>query len=534
MVPWRFVSLCWLLLVTPAQAAGVAWWRDGQMLTRSLDGAPVPTQVPLGSVWKLFVYGYLQARGQQEADYQCADLPQAGEQYCCLPGEAVARDAALARSCARYFEPTRLGITAADWRSFWQAQQAPGWLQDLTQMQPGRDVTLAELLQALAAMPAASRTAARQALLATALQGYGRNAWPLLGSGLRFKTFSWHDRQGRALGGAAGWLVDGTPFWFGASGASHQALDTWAAVLACTLPVVGAGLETQCVEVDFFARYPLQAVWQGEQPVSAGPLRGSYRLQFANGSSVSLRAEGELTLGEDGRIRGRLGLNDYVARVLEREGRAEPLEAARALAIAARSYVLQNGQFAGDCWQIADDSRQQRVSPNPPSAAAQAVAWFSDELVLQGVAVQYHQQQAAENRLSWQQAVVQAQEGWDFQRILRHAYLQATLGSSQVRSECQRLPAAEQWLQQALPGWLPQLQREDGYEPLESPVQVCVLAQGVPYADLQQLRLYVRDWRSLNGRVTLAHEFLHLALRFHPHGADEVYVERLARRLIGG
>ncbi|HEX8956331.1 MAG TPA: DUF2300 domain-containing protein, partial [Burkholderiaceae bacterium] len=60
------------------------------------------------------------------------------------------------------------------------------------------------------------------------------------------------------------------------------------------------------------------------------------------------------------------------------------------------------------------------------------------------------------------------------------------------------------------------------------------LEQGHPYSDQRRLRIYARGWRSLDERITLAHEYVHLVLRFHPHGSDEDYVERLARQLIEG
>jgi uncharacterized protein YfaQ (DUF2300 family) len=41
----------------------------------------------------------------------------------------------------------------------------------------------------------------------------------------------------------------------------------------------------------------------------------------------------------------------------------------------------------------------------------------------------------------------------------------------------------------------------------------------------------VREWLSREGRVTLIHEYLHLAFRDHPRGQDEAYIEHLAQRL---
>ena len=233
-------------------------------------------------------------------------------------------------------------------------------------------------------------------------------------------------------------------------------------------------------------------------------------------------------------ISGRFTLNDYVARVIDREGNATHTQAARALAIAARSYLMQNAHFKSGCWRIADSSRTQRVSANSPTQAALGAAWFTDQLVLKGVTVQYHGDAPAHNRLAWKNAVAREGEGWNFERILSDAYPQATLATLSGREECTRLTAAEQWLANASRAWSAKLVREPGYEALNAPFKICALAEGHPYSDQQRLRIYVRAWHKLDDRITLAHEYLHLAFRFHPRGADEAYIERLARQLIEG
>ncbi len=207
---------------------------------------------------------------------------------------------------------------------------------------------------------------------------------------------------------------------------------------------------------------------------------------------------------------------------------------ARALAIAARSYLVQNARIEAGCWRIKDSSATQRVSANPPTRDALAAAWFTDEIVLQGVPVRYHGDVSGPIRLAWRDALAQGRAGWDFDRILAAAYPQATLATLNGREECARLDAAEQWLTQVSATWSARLNREPGFEPLRQPPRICALAEGHPYSDQQRLRIYVRGWRTLDERVTLAHEYLHLALRFHPNGADDAYVERLARRLIEG
>jgi uncharacterized protein YfaQ (DUF2300 family) len=532
--------------------AAAAWMRDGKvellLLSQQADARKVDAtgmKVPLGSLWKLFVYDYLVETQANEPAYVCAQKQTAAndeERYCCTPGESVTRDLALSRSCAPYFSPQRLGISERAWQARHGA--SPAWLRDIKHLQPETQVPLAELLSVLNTMPAEAKTEARRAMLETSLSGYGKEVWRELGTGIRYKTFSWHREDGRAFGGAAGWLADGTPFWFGADGASRTALNAWAPRLAAALPeprfqaAASASSNASCVDVDFFTRYPISEVWQGKASVQTQPgdLKGSYRVHFANGNWLSFASRGELALnaGEMPTISGRFAVNDYVARVIDREGSAQSVQAARALAIAARSYLVQNAHFEGGCWHIADSSATQRVSPNPPSKAALAAAWFTDDLVLKGVPVRYHHDAPGKNRMAWSNATARAEQGWDFERILAEAFPQATLAGLGGREECERLDAAESWLSDASRSWQRRLQREPGYEALDGMPKICMLADGNPYSDQRRYRIYVRGWRSLDERITLAHEYLHLVFRFHPHGADEDYIERLARRLIEG
>jgi uncharacterized protein YfaQ (DUF2300 family) len=544
---------------TQVQAAGTAsaaWLRDGRVEMRTLasDGVLNDAQnggtirVPLGSLWKLFAFSYLAETRAEESAYTCSQKSPVPDEdrYCCVSGESIGRDQALARSCAPYFSPARIGITSAKWQAHWRMHAAPAWLLDIKRMQPETEVPVAELLAVLASITPEARAQARAAMLEAGIRGYGRDVWTILGTGIRYKTYSWHLADGSAFGGAAGWLADGTPFWFGARGSSRTALATWATRLASALPAprwrdtVNVAGDASCVDVDFFARYPLRAVWKADEKVqvTAGDLKGRYRLEFRNGNWLSITARGDLSLTQDAdgtpSISGRFPLNEYVARVIDREGDARHAQAARALAIAARSYLVQNARFEAGCWRIADSSRTQRVSANPPSFAALAAAWFTDDIILNGTPVQYHQDKPAANRLAWRDAVTRNGQGWDFERILSVAYPKAGIATMSGREDCKRLSDAESWLAGASGSWKARLRREPGFEPLDVPARICALAEGHPYSDQQRLRIYVRGWRSLDERITLAHEYLHLVFRFHPNGANEDYIERLARRLIEG
>jgi uncharacterized protein YfaQ (DUF2300 family) len=544
------------LLAVPAWSASldVAWWRDGKMEVRQLrqGGTTLPLsppfdgarQVPLASLWKLFVYVYASDNKLAMPDYRCGGRDPE-EVYCCDAGQSIGHDAALAQSCGPFFSPQRLMITAAPWRKYWTARlgSAPAgdfaWLADPAQLAPGRLVRLDSLLRALDSIPAASRMDAEAALLRVVLDGRGAGTARWFGSQLRVKTYSWHEqrRVDERIGGAAGWLADGTPIWFGGAGGSSNVFEQWAPRLAASLPPVGAADDGGCVVVDYFKRYPIRAV-RGERGVAVpGPLNGRYHVRFENGQNLALRSSGELMLlqeqGGRPQLRGRFGVNEYVARVLDREASANEPEAAKALAIAARTYLQQNAVTVAGCQQIADSSATQRVSPSPATPAALAIARWTDQLIVDGVTVRYHSNQSSEGTMAWSEAVRQAKQGKHYDELLAQAYpggALSTVGNTGAR--CRRLAQNEDWLARSVPRWQRVLLREAGYEaPPQAPL-VCALSSGAPYSEQSRNRIFMRPLATREDRITLAHEYLHLGLRHHPRGQDEEYVERLARRLV--
>lgn len=542
------IGLGLLAAAVPARAAprtALAWTEGG--VAHALEGADAPRTVdartlrtPLGSTWKLFVHSYLHAHGAQEPAYRCdARTPREHEEYCCDPGGSVTRDEALARSCGPYFEPARLGITADAWKRHWRGRDAPAWLQSLDQLRPATELPVADLLQALDRIAPAQRVAAREALLPVSLRHEA--LFNAVGSGPRFKTWSWHT-GGDRIGGAAGWRADGTPFWFGAPGTSRTALESRAAWLAALPPFSSpaqadsaAAAAQPCVQVRFFERYPIRAVERGDGAAAAdGALAGRHIVRFENGTVLPIVATPAMQLRSAGphrRIVARLSLEDYVARVVDREGSARETQAARALAIATRTYVLQNASEDDGCRHITDDSRTQRVSPNPPTVAARNAAAFTEGVTLAGVAVRYHADQASAGVMSWKAAVESARRGDDFIDILRTAYPGATLAGAKSGEDCEPLADASAWLMQRQSHWRRTLRAEAGYQPVDGELQVCRLAMGTPHADQRRGVIRIREWHTREGRVTLIHEYLHLAFRHHPKGRDEDFIERLARRL---
>ena len=457
------------------------------------------------------------------------------DSYCCAVGASIARDQALVRSCGLYFEPQRLQLSAADWRHYWRARNAPDWLQDLNQLQPQTRVPVAELLQVLALLPA--RDTARRVLLDVVLNAADGAVVGALGGRLRVKTWSWladQDPQSRQ-GGFAGWLVDGTPLWVGGRGTSQRVLKDYAQALNQELPDNPPVDKGRCVEVRLFSRYPLKSVSQGGQPAKPGALQGDYRVEFANGNQLDIHSAGELFLQQDPaaqRLVARLDREEYVARVLQREATSEPVEAAKALAVAIRTYLLQNAGRSGECLSIDDSSNRQRVAPRPATAQARAIAAWTSDLVLAGTQVTYHSDLKAPDKLSWQQAVEQARSGQRYDAILLHAYPRASLSRwDNPVASCEPLPAAQEWLLQQRRRWRQPLEQEIGYNEI-SQFAVCRLSFGRPYVDRERQRIYVRGVLSLQDRLDLTHEYLHLAFEAHPNGQDETYIEGLARHLL--
>ncbi|MNB57114.1 Stage II sporulation protein [compost metagenome] len=533
--------LLWLLMcVIPALATAqdeplrVAY--KGELLslnqTQLIAREPLPQTLdtPLGSLWKLFVYAWLVDTGAREPAYECRGQSKE-EVYCCSAGGRIERDQALVKSCGLYFEPARLGIAAAEWRTYWLARQAPSWLLDLPSVQPAQRVSVVELLKVLVSLPAQDQ--ARRVLLDVVLNAADGNVVGELGGRLRVKTWSWlgdQDPQSRQ-GGFAGWTADGSPLWAGGRGTSQMVLRHYGQALATVLPAAWPAEPGRCVEVGLFSRYPVTRVLTGERVVTSGPLQGNYHVEFANGNALDIHSDGELFLLND-KLVARLDREEYVARVLEREAKPEPAEAAKALAVAIRTYLLQNATRNGDCLSIDDSSNRQRVAPRPASAESRNIAAWTADLVLAGSTVTYHSDQPGPDKLAWQQAVEQANAGQRYDAILLHAYPRASLSRwDNPVASCEALPAAQDWLQKQRRGWRPKLESETGYNEV-STFAVCKLSFGRPFVDRERQRIYVRGVLTLQDRLDLTHEYLHLAFEAHPNGQDETYIEGLARHLL--
>jgi uncharacterized protein YfaQ (DUF2300 family) len=545
---WKCVTAALALIGAPmvADAAdlAIAWLQGGAVTWRAPAGMSATEPVPIGSLWKLFVHAYATEQRLDVPPYRCGATRQPGEEYCCESGGSIDLDAALAKSCGLAFTPARLGITPDAWQAFWapRAPASAAWVADLQRMAPETTQPVAGILHAIAAVPPAARQAAQRALLPVMVNGYGHDALPFLGGSLRVKTFTWslpHSPDTR-WGGAAGWRVDGMPVWFAGNGASRTVLREHGEAIAAALPpLVASPDEEPCVMVDFFTRYPVAGVDRlpDRTPADAGMLSGRYRVRFENGNALVFATAGDMqfdSLAGKPRLRGRFALTEYLARVIDREADANEVEAARALAIVARSWLIENTRFDGGCWHVEDSSRAQRVSANPATAAARQAVLFGHGLVLHGAPARYRLATDTPGTLSWRDAVVRSRSGGRFDEILAEAFPDAVLGAEGGERECRRLAEVEQWITRMAPRWHRALADEPGFEPLSRTPTVCALSHGNPYADAARQRMYVRGVRTPDERIAIAHEYLHLAFRFHPRGADETFVERLARRLEEG
>ena len=334
-----------------------------------VSALPDSLTTPLGSLWKLYVYAWLEDTHQPEQPYQCrGNSPE--EVYCCQAGESITRDTALVRSCGLYFAPQRLHIGADVWGQYWQQRQAPAWLASLTTLKPETSVTVKSLLDSLATLPAQNK--AQEVLLDVVLDEAKIGVASMLGSRVRVKTWSWFadDKQEIRQGGFAGWLTDGTPLWVTGSGTSKTVLTRYATVLNRVLPVPTQVASGQCVEVELVARYPLKKITaeKSTTAVKPGVLNGRYRVTFTNGNHITFVSHGETTLlSEKGKLKlqSHLDREEYVARVLDREAKSTPPEAAKAMTVAIRTFLQQNANREGDCLTIPDSSATQRVSASP-------------------------------------------------------------------------------------------------------------------------------------------------------------------------
>lgn len=495
---------------------------------------------PLGSLWKLFVYIWLTDKGIIPEPYLCkGGNPE--ESFCCKPGYAIRAEEALYLSCGLFFDPERLGISPQEWKAYWKDHVGLDfeWLTRIERLKPDTSVPVRELLDSLYRMNRLGFALGKtQSVLSNILiQGTAKGAVRYLGNTVKIKTFTWnHPRlKDKYIGGFAGWLNDGASVWLAGKGKSHDILSGWDRRLSNLLNRPKTKTSESCVEVRFFEQYPIEKILKlpEDDTVGYGPLRGIFKIGFKNGKSLTFKTDRGLYF-EQMNIVGKLDLNEYVARVIDREIETEPLEAAKAFAIIIRTYLLQNAVQDRGCFRIADSSRFQRVSVQSPTSAAMNLSYWTEALILTGgKPVNYRFDQTESESFSWIRAKKLARDGCYFDEILRIAYpgSEITLMDIRENRDCERLPHIESWLKLKAEQWQRYLISLPGYERPEN-IEICLLRSGNPYSETEKNRMTVRSADTAEDRISIAHEYLHLVFKHHPSGMDENFIEQTARELI--
>ena len=523
---------------------------DGLVTPSSSENASLMT--PLGSLWKLFAYAYLTENHLNENPYVCAGKDPE-EIFCCKPGEKIEREMALAQSCSPYFDASRLSIQPEVWRKFWRShiEVAPIWLSDIKNLKPEVRVPVHELLHILLEIHKkfAYREQIEGASLGSVLYGTARGALKFWGSSLRVKTFTWRDQETLStkndmsddlgfVGGFAGWLPDGSAIWV--SGAGHGR-DSFKTELKNLVDQHLIPQNSKCVVVKYFDRYPISKIYPEDLQ-----LKGRVRIKFKNGLEVLFAGDGTLKASRNSReaysVTAHLTEDEYVARVLQREVDVKPLEAARAFALAIRTYLYQNAKVskADGCLTIADSSINQRVSPEKASPEALQIAHWSDGLILDHVKqLRYHSTQSGLNQMSWAKTKGLALESYSMSELLKLAYPNGIIsfGHFPKPLDCIRNAMSENWVRSQFKSWKSRLNQEPGFE-LPEKLKICTNSELVGslrekvFSQIESEEIYVPPISNRQAEVSILHEYLHIAFRNHPNGRDEIYIENLAKNLL--
>jgi uncharacterized protein YfaQ (DUF2300 family) len=511
---------------------------NGQIVDSLNEDKSTPT-IPLGSLWKLFVFSYLTEEVRTDSDYVCKGAnPE--EIFCCSPGESIQRDLALAKSCSPYFSPERLSIGKNEWKKFWIDHQNSSftWLTNLALVKPETKVNANELLIALINIKKTFKNFKRieAATVGTVIEGTASNSLKTWGSTLRVKTYTWRDSSTKDLidgqgftGGFAGWLPDGSAILVSQAGHGKDAFkENLKSIVQKHLSVIDAG----CVSVKYFDRYPIKSI----TPSSERPL-GPTTIKFENGKELKFHADGNLrvsNLMNKITLTATLSTNEYVARVLQREVELNPIDATRAFAIAIRTYLAQNSKKSEGCDLISDSSHNQRVSPSPASPKALEIAKWTEGLVLERVnKIRYHSTKDSLNQMSWFQAKKLATSGYSMVEILKTAYPSGVIVfEKEINSlSCTPNIATEKWIQEQSKQWIKKLINEPGFEkPIKLKVCQNTLSgtAGHLFSILESQEIYVPKLKDREDEISVLHEYLHIAFKDHPKGRNEKFIEHLA------
>ena len=506
-------------------------------------GSKTFLKTPFGSVWKLFIYAYIKENNLNFSPYQCQGYFKE-EIFCCKKGQSIGIDYSLINSCGLYFSPYRLKISSRNWRKFWRQQGLSySWLIDLKKIKPDTQLPVLELLSSLEVirnLPEA-KNQLDKILLEVVLKGTAKNSLSDLGSLGRFKTFTWDDYSEikSLVGGIAGWRSDGVVFWASGKGKSSDFLDRVSGNLGNFWSVRNQVQSDQCVSVRYFHDYSIAKIvdLSTGKSVNSGSLNGNYEVIFKTGRMARISSNEDLFVRAKNSkifVDGEMGINEYVARVIDREISPRFKSAAEAFSVVIRSYLFERAKKLNGCFHVIDSSRFQRVSANIPSANAFKISKKTSNLILKNVSsVTYHLDKEGKNKISWLKAKGLDLLGENFKEILMAFYPNSSIGfySDKYSHSCKKIELANKWLKIRSKLWHRQLVRRPGYERPDK-FKVCLLNQGAPFTNKSTHEIFVHGFDGLENQFSIAHEYLHLAFKYHPIGNNEREIDKIAKNLV--
>lgn len=501
----------------------------------------------IGSLWKVYFYVYAVGRDLVFAPEVCTDLnPE--NCHCGDKNESGGSDLdkALIHSCEGVFKNFKKQATEDDWRKFWQGFYAteilPAWLDDFESFGAETKITPGDVLKSWQGFRNDDRIfeRLRAALSLVVREGTAKALVDKAPAAtVLIKTFTMGDRVAGYRGGFAGWITPDTLVWIRSDKRGAVTAEVFFEQVRAQVNelfgrqrVAGSAFK---VCVNFLNDYPLHSVKNSRgESVYSGRLYGTYTVITKRLSEITFRTQGKISLNSHKQqpvLSGCFNLEEYIARVIEREGDDISLAAKKALAIAARTYLLDEASRKnGGILFIDDDSQKQRVSLSDPREENIQVALATQGLVLSG-AVLYHLDKVAPNILTVAVADLQATQGLSEAEILQAAFpsykiipMWHVAGVS-----CEKIPAASEWLGYNIKSWKTRI------VPLgadtEFPAEVCRSRGAQAYYFGK--RIYVPTFESTDDQLTVAHEWLHGAF-VHAPLMDDDEIEMLARELVLG